>query len=301
MAMDKCRLPAVFLSVLLCLFANAQHLPEGQQAYSRIDIFGGYSYLNADLNHLFSISRQSASGWEVSFSLNTTKWVAWESDLSGYYKTKKVYGQTLGVNDHSFASGPRLNLRPLFVHALLGVDHLKGSAIGTTLSQDSIAGAFGGGVQWRLTSHLAVRSSVDYVLTRHNAVAPQPVTQDNYRAGAGVVFSFGGESRSAHKTRTAEVTTSGTPVAGTSVARLGVVVVAMPDNSGSKIVEIAPGSVAAKARLTIGDVVNSVDGKPARSPVELGAQLMNRVSGEQIHIGYLSRGYWQTETLIVLP
>ena len=138
-------------------------------------------------------------------------------------------------------------------------------------------------------------------MTRHNVVTPHPVTQENYRVGAGIVFSFGGESRSARNGRTAEVTRSRTPAAGTPVARLGIIVTAMSDSSGSKIVDVAPGSVAAKASLAIGDVINSVDGKPTHSPIELGTQLTNRGSGEQIHIGYLSHGYWQTEVIIILP
>jgi hypothetical protein len=33
------------------------------------------------------------------------------------------------VHDYSYLAGPRVNFRPVFVHALIGGDHLTGSAL----------------------------------------------------------------------------------------------------------------------------------------------------------------------------
>lgn len=48
---------------------------------SRADLFGGYSYLNIDTNHLSS--RQNANGWEASIAGNFSKWFAAEAAVSG--------------------------------------------------------------------------------------------------------------------------------------------------------------------------------------------------------------------------
>src|SRR5713101_7339983 len=109
------------------------------QEVPRLEIFGGYSYLNADTNNLASPSRQSANGWEASVSGNFNKWFAVEGSVSGYYKTYSVDVSALGlglntidlnVHDYSFVGGPRLNFQPVFVHALVGGDHPTGSVLG---------------------------------------------------------------------------------------------------------------------------------------------------------------------------
>ena len=168
---------------------------------SRADLFAGYSYLNIDTNGLSS--RQSANGWEAGVSGNFNKWLAVEGDVSGYYETYSINLSDLGlgtldvkVTDYSFAGGPRINLRPIFIHALFGGDHLTGSAFGFSQSQDSFAGLVGGGVQWKVRGPLSVRASADYVFTRHNIFGGPAVTQNNYRAGVGIVYSFGGKHAS---------------------------------------------------------------------------------------------------------
>ncbi len=167
------------------------------QGVPRAEIFGGYSYLNVDTNGL--TSRQSFNGWESSVSGNFNKWLAAEANVSGYYKTYNVdLGSLLpgavlnvSVHDYGFLGGPRINVRPVFFHALLGVDRLTASALGFSASQNSFAAAFGGGGQWKVSPQWAVRTSADYVLTRHNTFGGPRVTQNNIRVSAGVVFRFG--------------------------------------------------------------------------------------------------------------
>src|SRR5579863_8341480 len=182
---------------LLCLIVPG--LVFGQD--SRADLFGGYSYVNIDTNGLSP--RQSANGWEASISGNFNKWFAVEGEGSGYYKSYSatVSGVTANakVTDYSFAGGPRINLKPIFIHALFGGDHLNATATATSGgesvsgsgSQDGLAGLVGGGVQWRVSGPWSVRASADYVFTRHNIFGGPSVTQNNYRAGAGIVYSFG--------------------------------------------------------------------------------------------------------------
>jgi hypothetical protein len=190
------------------------------QDIPRAEVFGGYSYLNADTNNLAKPSRQSANGWDVSAAGNLNRWFAVEGDFSGYYKTYPVdtaaFGFDLGiinlkVHDYGFVGGPRFNFRPLFFHALVGVDHLTGSvnipSVGSgSASQDGFAGIFGGGIEWKVSSRWGIRGSADYVLTRHNilnlipGVSGSVLTQNNFRASAGVVFFLGGiAERTSHE------------------------------------------------------------------------------------------------------
>lgn len=186
---------ALVLTFAACLSSSTR----AQDDPPRLEVFGGYSYLNIDTNGL--TSRQSANGWEASISGDLNRWFAVEGDFSGYYKTYPFDLSLLGlstvnvsVHDYSYLGGPRINFRPIFLHALIGGDHLTGSALGFSASQDSFAAAFGGGVQWKVAPRWAVRASGDYVLTHHNIFGIPGVTysQNNFRASAGIVYTFGG-------------------------------------------------------------------------------------------------------------
>ena len=277
---------------------------------SRADLFGGYSYVNIDTNGLSS--RQNANGWEASVSGNFNKWFAVEADVNGYYKN--ILG--VSVSDYSYVAGPRFNFKPLFLHALIGGDSLRGSASGSTASQSGQAGAFGGGVQWRFSKRLSFRASADYVFTRHNILGGPSVTQNNVRASVGIVYSFGLKNASegpvsapppSAKPEPRPVAPPPPPTvqpshhrgAAMQVAVLGLAVVPR-GSEGAEIVEVVRGSVAGWAGLQPGDVINGIDGKTIRTPMELAAELSDRGAGEKIRLAYMVRGYWQTETTLVL-
>jgi hypothetical protein len=161
---------------------------------SRADLFGGYSYVNIDTNGL--TSRQNANGWEASVSGNFNKWFAVEGDVSGIYKSYSINLADLAgigvatakVSDYTFAAGPRINFKPIFIHALFGGDHLaatesvSGASGSLSQSQDGLAGLAGGGVQFKVSGPWSIRASADYVFTRHNIFVGSSVTQNNYRA-----------------------------------------------------------------------------------------------------------------------
>jgi hypothetical protein len=297
----------LFLVCLLCVGCAVA------QDYPKAELYGGYSYGNIDTNGL--TSRQSINGWEASVSGNFNKWFAVEADVAGYYKTYPVnltqYGLGIvdvKVTDYSYGAGPRINIRPFFVHALLGGDHLTGSAVvsavGYSKSQDGLAGAFGGGIEWPVSRRLAVRASADYVFTRHNIFAPQSYTQNNARAGIGLVYTFGGGAAPAsqpadEKGRTRSRMPSRTAHSGMSIPALGLMAMAL-DTGGAEIVEVVPGSIAEQSGLRVRDVINAVDGKAVRTPMELQAELSSRASGTKIRLGLLVRGYYQSETVIIL-
>jgi predicted metalloprotease with PDZ domain len=189
----------------------------------------------------------------------------------------------------------------LFIHALIGGDHLTGSALGFSKSQDGLVGAFGGGVEWSVSNHLAVRSSVDYVFTRHNIFGSSSYTQNNVRAGAGLVYTFGGRGQVAEKSPRSETgrDASRASRSGLSVPALGLVARAR-NAEGAEISEVASGSIAEQSGLRVGDVINAIDGKAVRTPMELQVELSNRAPGAKIRLGVLVRGYYQSEIVIIL-
>ena len=279
-------------AVLFCLAVSNVAL--GQD--SRADLFGGYSYLNIDTNGL--TSRQNANGWEASISGNFNKWFAAEADVAGYYKNYDIEGVNVSVSDYSYGAGPRINFKQVFVHALIGGDHLSGGALGISESQDSLAGAFGGGLQWRVSGPFSVRAGADYVFSRHNILGGPSVTQNNVRASVGIVYSFGGRGHtSAAPRQTSE--THHANVAGMAILALGITVT-VGRNSGAEITDEAPNGVAALANMHPGDVINSVDGKRVTTPEELAAELSSHSTGDKIKLGFLVRGQWQTETVVLL-
>jgi hypothetical protein len=167
------------------------------------EVFVGYSYLNFNTNG-FTNSRQSANGWEASVSGNFNQWFALELDVSGYYKNYSYYaGNAIGLpsfitiayyRDYSYLAGPRFNYGPVFVHALFGGDRLSGSALGTSAAQTGFAGALGGGIRFPMGDRFAFRLSADYAFSNHNILGGSSVTQNNFRASAGIVFNLGEKS-----------------------------------------------------------------------------------------------------------
>jgi hypothetical protein len=91
-----------------------------------------------------------------------------------------------------------------------------------------------------------------------------------------------------------------TPASSVGVAQLGVIVSAS-DAGGAQVIQLLAASVFANSGLHVGDVINSVDGKPIRTPIELMHEISNRKPGDKLRIGYLVHGWWQVETIVVLP
>ena len=262
------------------------------QEVSKAEVFGGYSYVNFDTNGL--TSRQSANGWEAAVSGNFNTWFALEGDVSGYYKSYS----DVNVHDIAFAGGPKITFRPIFVHALIGFDHL--SANQNLGSQNSFAGEFGGGVQWNVAPRWAVRASADYVLTRHNILGGPAVTQNNYRVSAGIVFLLGGigeSTRHVHESKPSHVT-SRTPnisepcEAVSEALTLGVSGCAT--STGLKVTSVQLGSPGAQAGINIGDVVVKIDGRPVQSGRDIELAIGTSQTGT-ISVRFMIKSMWMAE------
>ncbi len=284
------------LAVLAVIFLCSPSLRS--QDVPKVEVFGGYSYLNIDTNGLSS--RQSANGWEASVAGNYNKWFAVEFDGSGYYKSYPVDLSILGlgstsvkVTDYSYLAGPRVNFGPLFVHGLLGGDHLTGSLEGNSVSQDGFAGAFGGGIQLKVARNLYFRTSADYVFSRHNIPAiffgGPSVTQNNFRASAGIVFAFGGVR---HEGRTGSTSAPREAVASTEAPLLGVS--GYPVEYGFRITSVRLGSPAAQAGLQAGDVIEKIDGQTVNTSQGIEQAVATSKTGI-IRVSYLVQDNWLAE------
>src|SRR6202035_944953 len=143
-------------------------------------------------------------------------------------------------------------------------DHLTASASGFSESQDGVAGLAGGGIQWKVSGPWSVRGSADYVFTRHNIFGGPSVTQNNYRASAGIVYSFGVRREVDMPRSNSTPASTDNPIkqptgAGMRLDALGVTV-RVSAGSGAEITEVAPSGVAGLAGLREGDVINAIDG-----------------------------------------
>ena len=159
------------------------------QNIPRLEAFVGYSFLNAGTSGL--ATRQSVSGLEGSVAIHVNRWLAGEANIGAYYKTLQIINiGTFGFHDFLMVGGPRVNFHKMFVHALVGMDHLAGStnfySVNGTATDNALAAAVGGGVQWSVTRQFAVRASGDYVMSRFEGVM-----QNNVRVTMGLVFQLG--------------------------------------------------------------------------------------------------------------
>jgi hypothetical protein len=263
------------------------------QDYPRAELFAGYSYLNVDTD---GGPRQNVNGIELAASGNFNNWFGLETDVSSYYKS--FAGGAASVTTISYMAGPRFDFSkngktPFFFHTLLGFDRGRGAALGYTAYETAIAASVGGGAEWRFASHLAVRSSVDYVFTNH-----VDLTQNNFRAGIGIAYIFGSAARRSHPAEP-QTTMPTVSAKGMSIPALGVMAT-LGRSGGAEITDEAPNSIAALAGMHPGDVINALDGHPVKTPMELSAGLATYSAGDRIRIGYMVRGEWQSETVVVL-
>lgn len=168
----------------------------------RLEISGGYSFLNADTNGL-SQSRQNVNGFESSFTFDGTERLGAEMNFSGYFLSPSENTINLGAgrvnldqSEYDILGGARYNFRKFFVHGLIGMDRMSLVPLGTRVSQDSLAIAVGLGKEWKVSRHFAVKTSGDWLYTTHNLynlVTPgfPNYMQNSIRISVGIAYRAG--------------------------------------------------------------------------------------------------------------
>jgi len=165
---------AVVLFVTVSAAAQAQPAP-------RVELFGGYSHLFADVNN----PTLNLDGFHISAAENLNRWAGGVLDFSTHYAN--VGG--VNVNMQSIMYGPRFAYRESealtpSIHALFGA--VRGSAgfEGISKADTHFSMGFGGEIDLKINTWAALRLvQADYLVTRF-----VNLRQDNLRLSAGIVF-----------------------------------------------------------------------------------------------------------------
>jgi hypothetical protein len=181
--------------------------------FPRYELFLGYSNFRA----LSDPGNRIAwfSGGSTSFAINANRYLGFVGDFGGY--PNSLFGPNAppsgGIVNasgdvFSYMFGPRVSLRHKrvtpFAQALFGGIHASDvtvdgcSGIGCTPlpSENSFTFAAGGGLDFTLTRHFALRlPQVEYVMTNFKdptSTAGSTMRQNDIRLSAGIVIRFGG-------------------------------------------------------------------------------------------------------------
>jgi hypothetical protein len=188
--------------LVLLLFATGS----GAQEFSKVDIFGGYSYVRmvstsqAGTPLATSFASANLNGWNGSLEYKPIRWFGAVADFGGSYGSQQV---TLGceviipcppppfratAHVHSALFGPRLSVSiakaTAFVHGLVGVAHTS-LTDPSNFSDTARSWAIGGGLDYRLLKGIAWRVQADGLHTDFFGK-----TQNNFRLSTGVAFHF---------------------------------------------------------------------------------------------------------------
>lgn len=199
--------------VAVAMFVCLAVLSGIAQEKSKVQVYGGYQYTNADFANL--ADRQSFNGWDSDVAVKVTKHFSAVGDVSGTYKSLKDLSKSLGApteltslnpraSMYSFLAGPRYTVAPMgrftpFAQVLLGVDHLAVTADnvgGLSIGKSSFALAAGVGADYNVNKHFSYRLvKADYML-QHFAGDSSLVDvhiDDNlnhFRIATGVIYKF---------------------------------------------------------------------------------------------------------------
>ena len=161
-----------------------------QAQTSTLEVYGGFDYVRFNVNSNVSgfpssgIYNGYGGGGQIEYNAND--WFGAVGDLAGYYVPA-----TAGAFSYLF--GPRANLRrdrfTPFAQVLLG-GILTTSGIGQPGPLNQFALTAGGGVDFKLSEHLAVRPlQAEYFLTKVSDGLNN--RQNNLRLSSGIVLSLG--------------------------------------------------------------------------------------------------------------
>ena len=156
------------------------------QDFKKAEVFGGYQWTSVDAGSGFD--RQNFNGWNAALTGYFKPNFGITADFSGAYKSESG----VSVKSYSYLFGPTLrghmDKASPFVHALFGGVHdsADASGLGSLGNDSSFAYAIGGGLDYDMSSNVAIRvAQFDFLGTRFGGE-----TQKNFRYSGGIVFRF---------------------------------------------------------------------------------------------------------------
>ncbi|HUA83325.1 MAG TPA: outer membrane beta-barrel protein [Bryobacteraceae bacterium] len=174
---------AAFLAMSATVWA------QDEVATPKYEVGVNYSYLH--VNAASGDLSRNGNGGSGYFEYNLNRTVGLVGDVGGYANTAS------GKNDRlmTYMFGPRFNWRHSklnpYVQFLFGGAYLWNNPNYST-TQNAFATAAGGGVDYALTKHFAIKPiQVEYVMTQINSANGFGSHQNDLRYSAGVVWRIG--------------------------------------------------------------------------------------------------------------
>jgi opacity protein-like surface antigen len=183
------------LVVSLLAFLSFFGVAAQAQDTPKVDIFAGYSYFRENPS-TSGVSSFRLNGGSASVAYNANSWVSGVADFGGYHSGNILNTGASGTLS-TYLFGPRVSyhhsgrLTP-FGEVLFGVAHASANiGGGISGSDNAFAMTVGGGLDYKLTDHFAIRPvKVDYLMTRFSETGTSAQTQNNLRVSTGIVFRF---------------------------------------------------------------------------------------------------------------
>lgn len=162
----------------LSLFVTAAMAAEPD--YPKAEFFGGYQY-----SHLWS--GMSGSGFDLGYNGNFNRHIGIAADFGSAYNKQNG----VSYSNYTYTFGPVLSLRHKgytpYMHALFGGDHESASLGNVSASLNGFALMAGGGVDFNLNRHFALRAAQADWLMVHNS---RGTGYKNVRLVTGLVFRY---------------------------------------------------------------------------------------------------------------
>jgi len=166
-----------------------------QEGASKIELYGGYSYVRFNVNARVSGQPPSqafnGNGGSGELAYNVNNWLGVLGSAGGYWATSSSSSAAGAAIPYLF--GPRVNLRrgriTPFAHVLVG-GVVTSSGIQETGWQSHFAMSAGGGIDVKVSKHFSIRpAQAEYFMTK----IPDGLNnrQNNFRYSAGIVLRFG--------------------------------------------------------------------------------------------------------------
>ena len=159
-----------------------------QEGTPRYEVGLNYSWLH--VNSANDDRQRTGNGGSGSFVYNINNMVGLVADFGGYANTR--------INDRllTYMFGPRFSWRhgrlTPYTQFLFGGAYVWNNLDTRSITQNAFAMAAGGGVDYTLTKHFALRPlQVEYVMTQIDSTKGFGSHQNDVRYSGGVVFRFG--------------------------------------------------------------------------------------------------------------
>jgi hypothetical protein len=182
------------------IFALGSAPPAHAQDAPKWEIFGGYTYMRANI--VVTGTQFNMNGGSGSVAYNLTNWFGLVGDF-GVTHSGTTGTQPFSLTVTTYEFGPRVSWRnhtklTPFVQVLIGGGHAGGSlytsSLGSGLAPLGTSNDFnftaGGGVDWKINHGFSVRlAQAEYLHTQFANANNN--SQGNFRLSTGVVFTFG--------------------------------------------------------------------------------------------------------------